>query len=439
MPRPRSRQDSGFALLLVFLMAAVIAITLYSEIPRVAFEAQRQKEQLLVARGEQYKRAVQVFVVKNKRYPTSIEELENFNNQRFLRKRYVDPMTGKDEWRIIHIQNGILTDSKVVQPQTAANAKQTASTAGQYVAEQPQLGQTISTGAATGVNIAQRRRASDDRSPGLDDTASAMNDPNAQQNPGGTTTVGQLPPNLSVPGLPGMPGQSINGVRSPVPVPVPGAITNPSANQGYSYVGSSTYVGGGSTIGSQPNAPGVAGQYPGAAVNSQTGGVAPGYGTTPGSIGTPTAYGQPGLQTQPSNQAITMINNMLTTPRPVTSASGSTTASGSVIGAGIAGFASTADQEGIMLYGDRSNYSEWEFYFDQTKYRSPRNPVTGATVGTPAGQLGNTQGMGGGMGGGGFGGGSGSGGGGGVGTIPQGPTQTMPTVDALPPGAYIRK
>ena len=47
--------ESGFAMLLVFVMAASIAITLYMEMPRFAFEAQRAKEQLLVDRGEQYK------------------------------------------------------------------------------------------------------------------------------------------------------------------------------------------------------------------------------------------------------------------------------------------------------------------------------------------------------------------------------------------------
>ena len=64
------RKDSGFALLLIFLMAAVIAITLYVEIPRIAFETQRQKEQLLVARGEQYKRAIQLFMKANNRWPS---------------------------------------------------------------------------------------------------------------------------------------------------------------------------------------------------------------------------------------------------------------------------------------------------------------------------------------------------------------------------------
>ncbi len=30
------------------------------------------------------------------RYPTRLEDLENTNNQRYLRKRYKDPITGKD-------------------------------------------------------------------------------------------------------------------------------------------------------------------------------------------------------------------------------------------------------------------------------------------------------------------------------------------------------
>ena len=116
----RRRKDSGFAMLMVFLLAACVAITLYIEIPRVAFEAERQRELLLVDRGNQFKRAIQVFVtdrVNNptKRYPASIDELESFNNHRYLRRRYVDPMTGKDEWRLVHINGGILTDSVTTQ------------------------------------------------------------------------------------------------------------------------------------------------------------------------------------------------------------------------------------------------------------------------------------------------------------------------------------
>ena len=72
----------------VFLLAACVAISLYNELPRVVFEAQRGREELLIARGEQYKRAIQLFVAKAKRYPGDSKELENFQNQRFLRHRH---------------------------------------------------------------------------------------------------------------------------------------------------------------------------------------------------------------------------------------------------------------------------------------------------------------------------------------------------------------
>ena len=43
MKPARPNSESGFALLFVFLMAALLAISLYMEMPRVAFEAQRAK------------------------------------------------------------------------------------------------------------------------------------------------------------------------------------------------------------------------------------------------------------------------------------------------------------------------------------------------------------------------------------------------------------
>src|ERR1039457_2250529 len=77
----RRKPEAGFAMLLVFLMAAVVAMMLYVEIPRVAFDAQRQKEQLLIMRGEQYKRAIQMFMKENKRWPSKIEELESLDRK----------------------------------------------------------------------------------------------------------------------------------------------------------------------------------------------------------------------------------------------------------------------------------------------------------------------------------------------------------------------
>src|ERR1035438_1574825 len=82
--------------------------------PRVAFESQRVREQTLVDRGMQYRRAIQLFYRKFGRYPASMDDLETTNNVRFLRHKYKDPLTGKDDWRIIHMgPGGILTDSLV--------------------------------------------------------------------------------------------------------------------------------------------------------------------------------------------------------------------------------------------------------------------------------------------------------------------------------------
>ncbi len=94
----------------------------------MAFESERDKEQLLIDRGEQYKRAIQLYVIAVKKYPQKIEDLENTNEKRYLRQRYIDPMTGKDEWRLIHVNAaGMLTDSLVQKPPDAnGNAPGTA-------------------------------------------------------------------------------------------------------------------------------------------------------------------------------------------------------------------------------------------------------------------------------------------------------------------------
>ena len=157
----RRKNEQGFALLLVFLMAAIVGITLYMEVPRVAMQSQRDKEQALIDRGEQYKRAIQLFVAKAKRYPGDIKELESFQNQRFLRQRYIDPMTGKDEWRLIHIQGGVLTDSKVTKP-TAPGAKEEPKGPNGFVGEQAGMGalpNPTQGGGAAGAR--ERRRPSD--------------------------------------------------------------------------------------------------------------------------------------------------------------------------------------------------------------------------------------------------------------------------------------
>ena len=123
--RKGASPESGYILLFVYAMAATIAITLYMELPRAAFEAQRDREQLLIDRGEQYSRAITLYVRKFQRYPANFDALDNTQNLRFLRKRYVDPFTGKDDWRVVHVgPGGVFIDSLVYNKKKDPNAKE---------------------------------------------------------------------------------------------------------------------------------------------------------------------------------------------------------------------------------------------------------------------------------------------------------------------------
>ena len=242
--------ESGFALLLVFLMAAVVAISLYMEIPRVAFEAQRQKELLLIDRGEQYKRAIQVFFINNKRYPASMDELKNLNGRRYLRQQYVDPMTGKSEWRLVHINGGVFTDSllnasKQGQTQSAQNQQGQAQpgqaplggiTGGSYVGEGQQF-----IGAAANpqqsVNFAMRRRASDGGGQAMPDQTSGAFPPQtaaAGNGIGGAYATGGSP-DQTAPIAPGVaPGAQSQTAPGSFPMAPPNPALDPnSAAQAY--------------------------------------------------------------------------------------------------------------------------------------------------------------------------------------------------------------
>jgi type II secretory pathway pseudopilin PulG len=100
-PRPR---ESGYVLLALMLTMTLILVALSIEAPRIGQQIKREKEEELIHRGKDYATAVKRFVHKNGgRYPASIEQLENTNHIRFLRKKYVDPMTGDSDWKMVHV------------------------------------------------------------------------------------------------------------------------------------------------------------------------------------------------------------------------------------------------------------------------------------------------------------------------------------------------
>jgi type II secretory pathway pseudopilin PulG len=101
--RARSK-ESGYVLLAVLLTMTLLLILLSVEAPRIAQQIKRDKEEEMIHRGKDYATAVKRFVHKNGgRYPVSVEQLENTNHVRFLRKKYVDPMTGDSDWKMVHV------------------------------------------------------------------------------------------------------------------------------------------------------------------------------------------------------------------------------------------------------------------------------------------------------------------------------------------------
>jgi type II secretory pathway pseudopilin PulG len=100
----RRRSEGGYILITLILFVALLVIAAGVMAPLISFQVKRDREEELIHRGVQYSRAIKHFVKKFGRYPTRLEELENTNQIRFLRKRYKDPITGK-EFKILHMSD----------------------------------------------------------------------------------------------------------------------------------------------------------------------------------------------------------------------------------------------------------------------------------------------------------------------------------------------
>jgi len=98
--------EQGYVLLAAIFFLALLVIALAVAAPRVARSIQRDRELETFHRGMQYRRAIQLYYRKFNGYPPNVDALVKTNNIRFLRKRYIDPMTGKDDWKpVLYGQN----------------------------------------------------------------------------------------------------------------------------------------------------------------------------------------------------------------------------------------------------------------------------------------------------------------------------------------------
>lgn len=417
-PGPGS-DERGFAMLLVFVMAAAVAIMLYLELPRVAFEAQRAREEMLIERGEQYQRAIQLYVRKMKKYPQRLEDLENTNQVRFLRRRYPDPMTGDEEWRLIQIEGGVYKNSFTKKP--PSDEKKSVNT---FTWENTGIGQTPQP-TGEGASAAPRVRESERQNFGRPPLAGQQQEQPAEGQP-------QAPVGYAPVGYPAAPGQPQNQPGQPgtvaAPIPAqwrplmpqqpqgnvmqvqpeayastqaiaeaqktlgPGAIFqipgSQPAQQQQSPPPQNTFTGGGHFVGSGPANPGTGSPSPAQnpAVQGGFGGRIPQPGMTPTGPG-----GQAG-----QNPGIALIQQLLTSPRQ----GGAPQGAGAVnpgLGNGIVGVATKLEKRGIKIYNEREFYHEWEFIYDPAQEALQAGggtglPTAGNQQGPPQNGLGNTMG-----------------------------------------------
>lgn len=137
-------------LVYVVLVAALMLIALAIAAPIMAKQLQRDKEVETQHRANEYVRAIRLYYRKFKTYPPSIDALENSNNVRFLRKRYVDPLTGKDDWRIIHVgENKTTVKGFFGQPLGGLNTSGAGSSLGSATGMMSNIGGSSTSGSTT--------------------------------------------------------------------------------------------------------------------------------------------------------------------------------------------------------------------------------------------------------------------------------------------------
>jgi len=243
---------NAYAFLVVMIMVTVLLISLTAALPSVYQEGQREREEELIFRGEQYARAIYLFHAALGRYPTSVKELLDTNGVRFLRQPYRDPLVSNGRWRFVHANAaGMLIDSftqsqtvSTVAPASSSESKSALAKAEEQKKKQEEAqcnGSADSnsdapyqTGQLLGAFIAGVAPCSDRQSIHVLDQADHYDEweflalkyvqyglPSSQAAPGGQSG------NMNQPGAPGAPNQPLGPMQ-----PGDSSPTGPQQNSG---------------------------------------------------------------------------------------------------------------------------------------------------------------------------------------------------------------
>jgi len=110
--RGRAREcERGLVLLTLLIALMLVSVALMGALDVWALQRQRQQEEELLFVGNQYRKAIERYVLAGKaQYPRTLEDLlkdpRQPSTQRYLRRLYPDPITGKNEWGLVKGPDG---------------------------------------------------------------------------------------------------------------------------------------------------------------------------------------------------------------------------------------------------------------------------------------------------------------------------------------------
>jgi type II secretory pathway pseudopilin PulG len=100
----RINDKNGYTLLILLFVIAALVIGLMVAVPVWQTQIQREREEELIFRGNQYIEAVRIHQLKNPgKFP---ETLEALLDEKCIRRLYTDPMTPSGEWNLILLYSG---------------------------------------------------------------------------------------------------------------------------------------------------------------------------------------------------------------------------------------------------------------------------------------------------------------------------------------------
>ena len=109
------KNQGGFSYIWTLLLIAGLSVSTALSVEIAATAARRDKEKELLAIGRQFQTALaryQALTPGKPEYPESLEQLLRDDRlpgiRRHLRKIFIDPMTSKAEWGLIHIGGRIV-------------------------------------------------------------------------------------------------------------------------------------------------------------------------------------------------------------------------------------------------------------------------------------------------------------------------------------------